>query len=95
MTTHPDLLHLKEVINDGIVWIQANEPETLEFSLWESQSEEGGEGVKLCLYASSAAMERHEATDAYKQFMSTMMEEELTTGAPVIIKGSFCAAFRR
>lgn len=38
---------MKEVTIEAIKWIEANEPETLEFSMYE---EHGEEGVKLSLF---------------------------------------------
>ena len=46
-------------------------------------------------YASKEAMERHEASQNYKDFFAKVMEEKMLEGAPVLLKGEPRAGFRR
>merc|ERR1712058_69809 len=86
---------VRELFKAGLEYIQANEPETLEFSIYE---EHGEAGVKLFMverYASQAAMHKHESSDNYKAFFKTMMDEEILAGPPTISKGKYWLALRR
>ncbi|RMY78998.1 hypothetical protein D0863_00313 [Hortaea werneckii] len=89
------LERLRQAISEAIEWIRDNEPETLEFSLYECPSESGVQLSMFEKYASQAAMDRHEASEHYKEFFQFMMEEDLIAGPPTMSKGTYVSSFRR
>ncbi|KAF2154566.1 hypothetical protein K461DRAFT_311003 [Myriangium duriaei CBS 260.36] len=96
----PDKLErFKTVTQEAISWIKANEPDTLEFSLYETSPEHGEDGpTKFILverYASYDAVLQHEKSDNYKTFFKKVTEEQLLAGAPVITRGGHVTGFRR
>lgn len=40
-------------------------------------------------------MDRHEASEHYKEFFQFMMEEDLIAGPPTMSKGTYVSSFRR
>ncbi|KAI6902552.1 hypothetical protein D0869_05534 [Hortaea werneckii] len=88
------LERLKQAISEAIEWIRDNEPETLEFSLYECPSESGVQLSMFEKYASQAAMDHHEASEHYKEFFQ-FMEEDLIAGPPTMSKGKYVSSFRR
>ncbi|KAK3712833.1 hypothetical protein LTR37_008924 [Vermiconidia calcicola] len=85
----------KEATKNAMDWIEENEPDTLQFEMYE---EESPEGIKICLferYASQEAMERHRSSDSYKKFFETVMAEELIAGPPQISTCKYVSAIRR
>ncbi|KAI7213529.1 hypothetical protein KC333_g6529 [Hortaea werneckii] len=89
------LERLKQAIAEAIEWIRDNEPETLEFSLYECLGEDGVQLSMFEKYASQAAMDRHVASEHYKEFFQYMMEEDLIAGPPTMSKGTYVASLRR
>ncbi|GAB1730122.1 hypothetical protein NU195Hw_Modified_212t1 [Hortaea werneckii] len=89
------LERLKEVISKAIEWIRDNEPDTLEFSLYECASEDGVQLSMVEKYASQAAMVRHEASEHYQEFFKSMTDENLIAGPPTMSKGTFVSSLRR
>lgn len=73
-------------MGETISWIKENEPETLEFSLYEVNTDEGVKVMLFERYASEEAMKKHENTPQYKKVFETMMGEQLLSGAPTILK---------
>ncbi|KAK3721037.1 hypothetical protein LTR37_003327 [Vermiconidia calcicola] len=85
----------KEATKKAMDWIEENEPDTLQFEMYE---EESPEGIKICLferYASQEAMEQHQSSDSYKKFFETVMAVELVAGPPQITTCKYVSAIRR
>lgn len=76
-------------------WIKENEPETLQFALYEQKSEEGLKFSMFERYASQAAMDKHENSENYKEFFGQVMKEDLIDGMPMLIKGPEIHSFVR
>lgn len=73
-------------MGETINWIRDNEPETLEFSMYEVQTEEGIKVVLFERYASEQAMTQHESTPQYQKVFETMTAEQMLAGAPTIMR---------
>ncbi|RMY82248.1 hypothetical protein D0864_08098 [Hortaea werneckii] len=82
-------------ISEAIEWIRNNEPDTLEFSLYECASEDGVQLSMVEKYTSQAAMDRHEASGHYQEFFKSMTDENLIAGPPTMSKGTFVSSLRR
>ncbi|EME39316.1 hypothetical protein DOTSEDRAFT_179800 [Dothistroma septosporum NZE10] len=85
----------RELTIDAIKYIQANEPGTLEFSLYQ---EESGDNVTFLIherYATQAALDLHSNSENYKKLFETMSKEALLKGESTKKQGSYLYAFRR